>query len=187
MQDRQDGRVKAELGAFHLPAAVFQKVLDQAGNVGPAVAQGGQGHRHHVEPVVQILPKTAGLHGLLKVAVGGGQNPDIDPNLTRSSQPLKLALLENAQQFDLEIRRQVTDLVQKNSPPVGQLKLALFLAGRPGKGAPLMAEQLVFEQLGRQRRAVDGNKRMVDPRAPLVDGPGQHLFAGAALAQQQHG
>jgi len=48
-----------------------------------------------------------------------------------------------------------------------------------------VAEQLAFEQLAGQARAVDGDERSRVARAPAVDRPGDHAFAGAAFAEHQ--
>ncbi len=48
-----------------------------------------------------------------------------------------------------------------------------------------MPEQLRFEQLVRDRRAVDGNKRSAPPHALLMQGAGDQLFAGAGFTGDQ--
>ena len=48
---------------------------------------------------------------------------------------------------------------------VGELELAGLVLDRAGERAALEAEQLRLEQLGRQRRAVDLDERLVAPRA----------------------
>ena len=48
-----------------------------------------------------------------------------------------------------------------------------------------MTEQFAFEQLGRNRAAVDGDERTLPPRTRIVNGPGGELLAGARFAQDQ--
>src|SRR5208282_3636288 len=48
-----------------------------------------------------------------------------------------------------------------------------------------MAKQLVFEQVGGYRRAVDREKASVFRASLAVDGAGDQLLAGAALADEQ--
>ena len=50
-----------------------------------------------------------------------------------------------------------------------------------------MAEQFALEELGRQRRAVDLDERLVAPERSLMDGAGDELLADAALAANQYG
>ncbi len=49
-----------------------------------------------------------------------------------------------------------------------------------------VAEQFAFENVLAQRRAIQRHKRLVLPRAVLVDGLGHQLLAGAGLALDQH-
>src|SRR5580765_1570728 len=48
-----------------------------------------------------------------------------------------------------------------------------------------MAEQFAFEQVARNRGAVDCHERLVPARRVIVDGFGNEFLAGAALAQNQ--
>ncbi len=60
--------------------------------------------------------------------------------------------------------------------------------GRAGAGerALLVAEQLGFQQVRRERRAVDLHERRGRPGAVVVDRLGQQLLARPRLARQQH-
>ena len=100
---------------------------------------------------------------------------------------LEGALLQHAQQLDLQLQGQVAHLVEEERAARGQLEAPLAVAHRAGEGAAHVAEQLALEQLARQRAAVDGHERPAAPRGARVDGAGHHLLAGAALAGQQHG
>ncbi len=67
-------------------------------------------------------------------------------------------------------------------PPLALLELADAPLGRPGEGALLVAEQLALQQRLGNRRAVDRQERPVGAAAVLVEGAGDQLLAGAALA-----
>ncbi len=86
---------------------------------------------------------------------------------TRCSSPH----LHKAQQLRLQGQRHLADLVQKQRSPVGGLDPAHAALHRAGKCAARVAEQFGFEQRFRNRRAVDGDKRLAAARAT----------AGAAL------
>ena len=60
---------------------------------------------------------------------------------------MKLALLQDAQQFRLRIRVQVADFVQKQRAVVGQFELAAAHGRGPGEGALLVSEQFALDQL----------------------------------------
>src|SRR6202008_933278 len=59
--------------------------------------------------------------------------------------------------------------------------------GGAGEGALLVAEELALEQRVGQRGAVDGDERLAPARGEVVDGLGDELLAGAALALDEHG
>ena len=71
-------------------------------------------------------------------------------------------------------------------PPSAISKRPLRAAIGAGEGALLVAEQLAFQQLGRDGAAVDGDERPLPARAGVVDGAGRELLAGARLAEDQH-
>jgi hypothetical protein len=55
---------------------------------------------------------------------------------------LELALLEHAQQRDLDRRRQLSHLVEEDRAARGQLEAAFAALQGAGEGSPLVAEQL---------------------------------------------
>ena len=57
----------------------------------------------------------------------------------------------------------------------------------PGESTSFVTKQLAFEQRCRERRTVQGDKRLVSARAVAIDGTRGQLFAGAALTKNEHG
>src|SRR5258707_1901140 len=57
---------------------------------------------------------------------------------------------------------------------------------RAGKGAGLMAEQFVRDQLGWQCRAVYCNEWLLAARSIVVNGPRKNLLSRAGLSSDQH-
>ena len=95
--------------------------------------------------------------------------------------------MQGAQQFHLHRRRHVTQLVEKQRPPVGELELAVSpLLVSPGIGARSHTKELRLQQGLGHRRHVHTHKRPPRPGRRGVDGVGQQLFTGTGLAQQQH-
>src|SRR5260370_25927665 len=95
-------------------------------------------------------------------------------------------LLENAQQFDLHIRRHVANLIQKYRSSVSQLKSADPAIGRAGESSLLMTKQFAFNETDGKRRAVYLEQRPIPALAVRVYGT-LHLFlSGAGLSQTQH-
>ena len=91
--------------------------------------------------------------------------------------------LEDAEQFGLRTERQVQDFIQEQGSPLRQFKLPAFGADGAGEGPSFMAKKLVFQEGLRNRPAIHGHERMIGPRAGRVNSPGNHLFAGAGLAE----
>jgi hypothetical protein len=68
---------------------------------------------------------------------------------------------------------------------ISQLKAARFIGDRAGKRAFHMAEQFRFQQLLRQRRAIDGNERFRPPLAMRMDSARDNFLARPAFAFDQ--
>src|SRR5213079_1385492 len=66
------------------------------------------------------------------------------------------------------------------------LELPEVARRRAGERALLVAEQLRFDQLRGDRRAVDADERPLAPRAALVDRARDELLARAGLAKAAH-
>lgn len=60
------------------PAHLFQEVIDQERDVVLALPQGRHLDRHHVQPIVQVLPEPLLPDLLLQKSVGYDPNPDQD-------------------------------------------------------------------------------------------------------------
>ena len=115
-----------------------------------------------------------------------GDDPDVDAHGLRAAEPLDLPLLEHAQQLDLNVGRQVADLVEKDRRVIGQLEPPDLPRQGAGKGALLPAEQLALDERARDRRAVDAHHDATAPRAQLVNLRRDEFLSGARFAEQQH-
>ena len=67
----------------------------------PPLSQWWQVDRHHIQPVVEILPEAAVAQILGQVAVGGGDDSDVYADGFGAAQSLQLAFLQDAQQLGL--------------------------------------------------------------------------------------
>ena len=108
--------------------------------------RGRQVDLHDVEPVVEVFAELAFLGQPEQIAVGGGDDADVDLDGLRAADPLEPALLEHAQQLGLHGQGDLADLVEEDRAAVGHLEAALALADRAGESAFLVAEQLAFQQ-----------------------------------------
>ena len=119
--------------------------------------------------------------------MGGRDQPDVGPDRLVAADPLERLLLQQPQDLGLGRRRHVADLVEEQRAAVALLELADPPAVGAGEGALLVAEQLALQQVLGDGGAVDGQERRLGPQAVLVDGAGDQLLAGAALAGDQDG
>ena len=99
-------------------------------------------------------------HHRLEIAVGGGDDAHVDFDGAVAAQLGELAVLQHVQDLGLQRLRHLADFVEHDRAVLGELELADARRRRAGEGAALVAEQLAFEQLGRQRRAVHLDERV---------------------------
>jgi hypothetical protein len=118
--------------------------------------------------------------------VGGGDHAHVDADRRLTAHAIELALSQHTQQPRLQRGRHVADLIEKQRAAVGLLEAAAAQTVGAGEGALLVAEQLGLEQLGRNRRSVQRNERLVRARAVLVQCTRGELLAGTRLARDQH-
>jgi hypothetical protein len=101
------------------------------------------------------------------------------------SDAVHLAKFENAEQFRLECRRELADLVQKQRPAISEFKEARLVLCGAGKGAAHVPEQLAFKQRINDGRTADGHEPSIPARADLVKCARDQLLAGARLSRDQ--
>ena len=148
-------------------------------------AQGGQAQIDDVEAIEQVLAEGALLDGLGEIAVRGGDDADVDLDRLAAADAVDLAFLDGAQQLGLQAHIHLADFVEQQGAAIGLFELADAAGDGAGEGALFMAEQFGFQQIVRDRRAIDRNEGLVGARGLLVDVAGHHFLAGAAFAGDQ--
>jgi len=124
----------------------FNEKFDQFRDVFPALAQRRHKKRYDMDAVIEVFPKISLFHQLFQVLVGGHDDAGIGFQGLCVPHPFKAAVLQDAQQFDLQIRRTGVYLIQKNGAVIGDLKTPFFILDSPGEGAFGMAEEFAFKQ-----------------------------------------
>ena len=71
--------------------------------------------------------------------------------------------------------------------PQSALEPPFAFGDRAREASLLVSEQLRVDQIGRNRAAVDPQKRPRGPPRAGVDRPGDHLLARAGFTENQHG
>ena len=98
-------------------------------------------------------------------AAGGGDDAHVGLDHAGRAERSEPPILKEPQQLGLQLDRHVADLVQEQRAAVGELDEA-GLASLGGRVRPLLVtEELAFDQLARNRRAVDRDQ---GPRRPLA-------------------
>ena len=157
----------------------------QLGDVLAAVAQGRQVDGDHVEAIEEVLAEPRLLDLLQQIAVAGGDDPRVDADRLRVAHPLELVLLQDPQQLDLELGGGGIDLVEEDGAGVGRLEAAGAVVDGPGERPANMAEKLAFQQVLRQRPAIDADERAAPAGTELMDRLGDQFLPRTGLAQQQ--
>ena len=162
-------------------------MLHQQRNVFPPLPQRRHSNRKHVQPVVQIAAKLLLAHLIHQFAIGRRNQTKIHFQRLNSAQPLEFRILQNPQQFRLQLQRDLSYLIQEERALVRQFEPANLPAHRPGEGAFLIAKQLAFQQARRNRRTIHFDEALVRALAQPVDRPRHQLLPRSRFAQQQHG
>ena len=124
-----------------------QVVFDQQRYVFAALAQGRHVDVQDVQPEIKVLAKITGIDHSLEVAVGGGNQADIDLDRFVAPDAFESAGLEHAQQLHLHSGVDFTDLVEEERAAVCGLESTDPSGIGIGEGVLLMTEQFAFEQV----------------------------------------
>src|SRR2546429_1202210 len=178
------------IDTLHL-AAEFQvelayEMIRKQRDVLPMLPKRRQCDMDDIQAIEEITAESPGLDFLVEIPVGACDHANIDPKRLGASHCPHLLLLDHAQKFHLHMHGHLADLVEKNGAGVRRREEAGAGLDGAGEGALHMPEELAFEERLRDRSAVDGNERLSASRAGRVDGPGDQLLAGAALAGDEH-
>src|SRR6185312_9419432 len=90
-------------------------------------------------------------------------------------------------QLGLQARRQIADLIEKESAALGDLDAAGLIPDRAREGALGVTKQLAREQLLGECRTIDGDEGAIASLALEVHGARKHALARPALAPEEHG
>ena len=139
----------------------------------------------HVEPVVEVLTELAAGQRDLQVSIGGRNHAGVDLNQPVPPHPGEAQVLQDVQELGLERGRDLGDLIEVDRAVVRVLELPQPAPVGTGEGAPLVAEQLGFEEARRERRAVDLDERSLAAGRPGMDGPGDEVLPRSRFPAEQ--
>ncbi|HWF84088.1 MAG TPA: hypothetical protein VG222_04555 [Vicinamibacterales bacterium] len=121
---------------------------------------------------------------LAQATIGRRDHPDIRSDGPYASESQELAFLQDTQDFRLRSGRHLADFVKKQDPARCQLNLPGLRLLCPRERPALESEQLRFQQLLRQRRAIDRDERATTARRGAVDEPRHDFLPRPRLALQ---
>ena len=120
---------------------------DEKVGVAGALAKRRDADRRYADAVVKVLTETAGCDFVAQVAVGHGDQADIDMARFAVADAVDDAFLQHAKKVGLEVEREFTDFVQAQGAAIGEFEAAkATFGGGPGEGAPDVAEQFAGNQ-----------------------------------------
>src|SRR6476646_399474 len=80
--------------------------------------------RENIEPVIEVPPEPACLHFGLQIAIAGGDDADIDGARGFFADALVLFFLEHAQEFALQLERDLAYLIEEQCAAVSRFEPA---------------------------------------------------------------
>src|SRR6266550_242197 len=104
-----------------------------------------------------------------------------------ATQALELLFLQDAKQFGLQRRRNITDLVQKERSFVSQLEAANLLRDGSGERPFFVTKQLTLQKIQRNGSAIQSYKRASGARAEVVNGVRDQLLARPGFSLDKNG
>jgi hypothetical protein len=133
-------------------------------------SQGRQRHANDVESIPQILAKAARFDLAGKRSIGGRDNAHVDAPDRRFTEAPHFAFLQRSKQLRLHARAQLRRLVEKQRTAVGVLEKSRTVGARTCERTPCVSEELGFDEIVDQRRAINGAEALVAPDAARMDG-----------------
>ncbi len=149
--------------------------MRQGADVLGPLAQRGHAQVHHIQAIEQVFAEGAVLDGFRQVAVGGGNDADVDLDRLGAANAVDLAFLNGAQELGLQARIHLADFVQQQGAAIGFLELADAPGDGAGEGTLLVTEQFRFQQVFRNGGAVDRDEGLVGARVTCGEHNGRAL------------
>ena len=175
-------------GFVEAPAEILHEVAHQQRHVFRALAQCRNVNRKNIQAVVEVAAKVALGDQLWQIAIGRGHHADVDALRAIAAQAFEFLLLQHAQQFRLQLQRDVADFVQKQACRDRPIRIGRFSGSCAPVNAPRSCpKSSASSSPDGNRRAIDFHKGALATRAEIVNGARDDFLAGASLAQKQHG
>lgn len=147
-----------------------------------ALAQWRQLYAKDIQPVVEVLTKTARLDGFLDVLVGSGDDPNIDVYIFLTTHPANRFCFQNSQQTDLGLLIHGCDFVEENGPVLRLLEQTRTSFRGPCVSALLVPKELAGNEFRSDSPHVHRDVRKIFPRASFVNRRRYKVLASSGFA-----
>src|SRR5262249_34825637 len=141
-----------------------EEVLDEDGDVLPALAERRDTGGHDGDTIVEVLPEGPLLDLLLRVLVRRGDQPDVRPGGLAATHLDEFTALDHAQQLRLEREAQLAQLVDEQRTRVREREDALARLDGSGERALDVPEEMALHETFRHRGTVEGDEAAVAAR-----------------------
>ena len=159
-----------------------EKQFRQVHDVVAPLSERRDGDDEFVQAVIKVPAEAARFDLAIQGDIGRGDDPHVDRHGAATAERTYLSLLENPQQLRLRGQGEVGDLVEEERAARSELEVPLLAPGGTRECAPLVTEELGFDERVRDRSAVQGHEQLAAPATQPVNGPGHHLLSGTGLA-----
>src|SRR4030042_2266279 len=122
----------------------LEKVDNEQGDIFLFLPQGRKADRDDIEPIKEVLPEISAFDQRFEKLIGGGDHPNIDFNIFRSSHPFDLMLLKESEKFGLRRKAEIAHFIKEERPTIGLFEESPFCLERSGESTPDMAEELTL-------------------------------------------
>ncbi len=138
-----------------------------------------------VDAKFQVVAEAALRDLLVELSVGRGDESNVRLSHAGLAEAFVGLLLNQAEELDLRLKRDVADLVEEERAALGEGHATRSVPG-VRVGPLYRSEELALQEVLGDRRAVHRDEGRVLATAPLVDGARDELLAGPALAGHEH-
>jgi len=163
------------------------EVLNEGFDIFLAVAERGNIDAEDVEPVEKVFTEPPAFDLAGEIAVGGGDDADVDAYGLGPADALEGAFLNNTKELGLGLKGEFGDFVEEERATIGEFELAKAAAIGPGEGAAFVPEEFGFDERFGKGGAVDGDEGLRGSVRDGVNRAGDKFLAGAGFAMNEHG
>ncbi len=163
------GREASAKSVLHFRGCAANNLLNQVRNLFASLAERWNFDREYAETVIEVLAECPFTQRVLHLNIGRSKHSYIDFGGLLRSKARKLSILQNMEQLSLHLDTDFTNLIEKQSAAICLFELPRSVIDGPGKSTLSVSEKLTFEQVCRQRRAVDFQELLLETGANFCE------------------